>query len=91
MDKLNEFIVGVVGVVFAVCGWVVKRLHSSVDKAHSRITILEKSLVDRPYLESQLAPIRQDLNLILSHLLEHRKTEDKLKAHLKPPPSHPKE
>tara|TARA_R110002020_G_scaffold46195_5_gene131556 strand:- start:10975 stop:11244 length:270 start_codon:yes stop_codon:yes gene_type:complete len=89
MDKINEFIVGVAGVVFAVCGWIVKRLHSSVDKAHSRITILEKSLVDRPYLESQLAPIRQDLNLILSHLLEHRKTEGQTKAHLKPPPSHP--
>jgi hypothetical protein len=33
---------------------------------------LEINLVDRPYLESQLAPIRQDLNLILKHLLEKK-------------------
>jgi hypothetical protein len=77
LDKITEILVGVMGVIFAVCGWVVKRLHSSVDKSNARISILEKSLVDRPYLESQLSPIRTDLNLILSHLLEHRKTENK--------------
>lgn len=89
MDRLNEIVFGVAGVILAGCGWIVKRLHSSVDKSNVRISILEKSLVDRPFLESQLAPIRQDLNLILSHLLEHRKTENQPKAHLKPPPSHP--
>jgi len=78
LEKINDLVVGVVGVIFAVCGWIVKRLFTSVDKAHLKISILEQSLVDRPYLESQLAPIRQDLNLILSHLLEHRKTEDSL-------------
>ena len=72
LDKITEILVGVMGVIFAVCGWIVKRLHSSVDKAHSRIAVLEKNLVDRAYLESQLTPIRQDLNLILKHLLEKK-------------------
>ena len=75
MDKINEILVSIAGVSVALFGWVVRRLFKSVDQAHARITTLEKSLVDRPYLESQLAPIRTDLNLILSHLLEHRTTE----------------
>ena len=82
MDKINEILLSIGGVSVACFGWIIKRLFRSVDKAHARITTLEKSLVDRPFLESQLAPIRTDLNLILSHLLEHRKTE-KEKTHLK--------
>tara|TARA_R110002167_G_scaffold291652_1_gene496462 strand:- start:425 stop:592 length:168 start_codon:yes stop_codon:yes gene_type:complete len=53
-------------------GWTVSRLYKSADKAHSRIAVLEKSLVDRPYLESQLAPMRTDINLILKTLLEKK-------------------
>ena len=82
MDKINEILLSIGGVSVACFGWIIKRLFRSVDKAHARITTLEKSLVDRPFLESQLAPIRTDLNLILSHLLEHRKTE-KEKTHFK--------
>jgi len=82
LDKINEILLSIGGVSVACFGWIIKRLFRSVDKAHARITTLEKSLVDRPFLESQLAPIRTDLNLILSHLLEHRKTE-KEKTHLK--------
>ena len=75
MEKINEIVLSIIGLFLAMSGWVVRRLFKSVDQAHARITTLEKSLVDRPYLESQLAPIRTDLNLILSHLLEHRTTE----------------
>jgi hypothetical protein len=82
LDKINEILLSIGGVSVACFGWIIKRLFRSVDKAHARITTLEKSLVDRPFLESQLAPIRTDLNLILSHLLEHRKTE-KEKTHIK--------
>jgi hypothetical protein len=82
LDKINEILLSIGGILVACFGWVIKRLFRSVDKAHARITTLEKSLVDRPFLESQLAPIRQDLNLILSHLLEHRQTE-KEKTHPK--------
>ena len=75
MERLNDFYLWITGLFAGLLAWVVRRLFRSVDKAHSRITILEKNIVDRAYLESQLAPIRQDLNLILSHLLEHRQTE----------------
>lgn len=76
MENINEIVVGVVGVVVAGSGWVVKTLHSLSERNSARVSLLEKNLVDRPYMETQLAPIRQDLNLILSHLLERRKTED---------------
>jgi hypothetical protein len=82
LEKLNEILLSIAGASVAFFGWVVRRLFKSVDKAHARITTLEKNIVDRPFLESQLAPIRTDLNLILSHLLEHRKTE-KEKTRLK--------
>ena len=75
MERINEIAVSIAGAFVAISGWIVRRLFKSIDKAHERITTLEKSIVDRQYLESQLAPIRQDLNLILSHLLEHRQTE----------------
>ncbi len=71
-NKLSEFFLAAVGLLSGVSAWVIRRLFRNVDKAHARITTLEKSLVDRPYLESQLAPIRQDLNLILKHLLEKK-------------------
>ena len=76
MDKITEVVgLGVAGVFAAVSGWIVRNLHSSSEKTATRVSLLEQTLVDRPYMETQLAPIRQDLNLILSHLLEHRKTE----------------
>ena len=72
LDKLNELLISAIGIISLISAFIIKRLFSSVDKAHARINILEKNLVDRPYLESQLAPIRQDLNLILKHLLEKK-------------------
>ena len=75
--KLEELALGLTGLLAAVSGWVVRTMHQSNEKSEARLSTLEKSLVNRPFLESQLAPIRSDLNLILSHLLEHRKTENK--------------
>ena len=72
LDKMNELLLTATGVISAISAFIIRRLFRSVDKAHSRINALEKSLVDRPYLEGQLAPIRQDLNLILKHLLEKK-------------------
>ena len=70
MDKLTEWFLYLVGIVTAISAWIVQRLFRSVDKAHARISALEKTLVDRQHLETQLEPIRQDLNLIIKHLLE---------------------
>jgi hypothetical protein len=72
LDKLNELLIAAVGIIGGFIAFIIKRLHRSVDKAHARINVLEKNLVDRPFLESQLTPIRQDLNLILKHLLEKK-------------------
>jgi len=75
LDKLNELLISAVGIISFISAFIIRRLFSSVDKAHARIIVLEKNLVDRAYLESQLAPIRQDLHMLLTHLLEHRNTE----------------
>lgn len=51
----------------------------SIDLSHSRIDKIENKVVHREHLESQLIPIRQDVNMILQHLLKHRETENKNK------------
>ncbi len=76
MEKVNEVLISISGAFIAFFWWIVRRLFKSVDKAHDRITTLEKSLVDRDYLENQLAPIRKDLNIITSHLLDSRQNKD---------------
>ena len=75
MDKLNELLIAAVATIGGISAFIIRRLFRSVDKAHARIIVLEKTLVDRNYLESQLAPIRSDLNLILKHLLENSKNK----------------
>lgn len=69
MDKINEIIVAITSSILGIGIWIFKRLFKSIDIAHERIDKLEAKQVDRSYLETQLAPIRQDLNIILQHLL----------------------
>lgn len=73
MDKISELLLAAVGIIGGLVAWVIRRLFKSVDKAHARINVLEKNIVDRAYLETQLAPIRQDLSIILKHLLYNKK------------------
>ncbi len=73
MDKLNEIVIAITGGLLGVGLWIFKRLFKSIDIAHERIDKLESTQVDRQYLETQLAPIRQDLNIILEHLLGNKK------------------
>ena len=73
MEKLDQIFIATVSALGALGGFIIKKLHTRMD----RIEHMEKNIVDRKYLETQLAPIRADLNLILSHLLEHRATETK--------------
>ena len=72
MDKLNELLMAITGGLVAVGVWIFKRLFKSIDIAHERIDKLESQNVDREYLETQLAPIRQDLNIIMKHLLDRK-------------------
>lgn len=73
MDKINEIYLAITSSLLAVGLWIFKRLFRSIDIAHERIDKLEAKQVDRAYLETQLAPIRQDLNIILQHLLGNKK------------------
>lgn len=72
MDKINEIYIAVISGLLGVGLWIFKRLFKSIDIAHERIDKLEAKQVDRDYLETQLAPIRQDLNIILQHLLGNK-------------------
>ena len=69
MDKINEVVIAVSSGLLGIGLWIFKRLFKSIDLAHERIDRLESKVVDRAYLESQLVPIRQDLKIILKHLL----------------------
>ena len=69
MDKINEVVIAVSSGLLGIGLWIFKRLFKSIDLAHERIDRLESKNVDRVYLESQLVPIRQDLKIILKHLL----------------------
>ena len=73
LEKINEIVLTISGALVAVGVWIFKRLFKSIDIAHERIDKLESTNVDRKYLETQLAPIRQDLNIITQHLLNRQK------------------
>jgi flagellar biogenesis protein FliO len=73
LDKISELFLAALGIIGGLVAWVIRRLFKSVDRAHARINVLEKNIVDREYLETQLAPIRQDLSIILKHLLYNKK------------------
>ena len=72
MDKINEIIVAICSALVAVGVWIFKRLFKSIDVSHDRLDKLESQTVDRKYLETQLAPIRQDLNIITQHLINRK-------------------
>lgn len=72
MDKIQEIFTTITVSVVGIFGFMAKRLFTTVDNCNNRIDKLEKNLVDRRFLESQIDPIRSDLNLILKHLLEKK-------------------
>ena len=72
MDKMPEILITMITASVAGVAWVVKRLFKRIDDAHHRIDKLDK-LVDRTYLETQLAPIRSEVSLILKTLLDTSK------------------
>ena len=73
MDKISDLFFWVCGILVGGVSWIVTRLFKSVDLAHRRIDRIESQVVDRSFLESQLAPIRTDLNMIMKHLLSENK------------------
>ena len=69
---MTEILITMITASVAGVAWVVKRLFKRIDDAHHRIDKLDK-LVDRTYLETQLAPIRSEVSLILKTLLDTSK------------------
>ena len=72
MDKMSDIIITMMTASIAGLAWILKRLFKRIDDAHHRIDKLDK-LVDQTYLETQLAPIRGEVSLILKTLLETSK------------------
>ena len=72
MDKLQEIMVAIFVSTTGVFAFLAKRMFVTVDNANKRIDKLERKIVDRQFLESQIDPIREDLNIILKHLLEKK-------------------
>ena len=79
MEKLNDVFLWLSGILVTGGSWMLNRLFKSIDLAHSRVDRIENRVVSREHLESQLIPIRQDVNMILQHLLKHRETENENK------------
>ena len=71
-NKVTEIFLAAVGIISGLTTYIIRKLFKSVEKCEARINVLEKNLVDRAHLESQLTPIRHDVNLILQHLLEKK-------------------
>ena len=74
MIEDNQLLICSIGIIAGISAWIIRKLFRDLEKLSNRAAILERNLVDRPYLESQLAPMRRDLNLILSHLIDYRST-----------------
>jgi len=71
-EKFSELLFGVSIIIAGAFGWVIKNLRGDAIAAHKRIDELEKRIVSPEQLENTLKPIREDLQLILNHLLRKK-------------------
>jgi hypothetical protein len=72
MDKIQEVLIAMAVSVIGIFSFMAKRIFSTVDSQNKRIDKLERKIIDQQFLESQIAPIRSDLNIILKHLLANK-------------------
>ena len=75
IDKLNDVVFWLLGVIASIGAWIVNRLFGRLDALEERVDEAERTLLTRENLEDSLEPLKNSNNLILSHLLEHRGTE----------------
>lgn len=71
MDKINEFLAAAFTVTVSTIAWVIKKMFSRIERLEDKVDHVERNLLTRGDLEQ----IKDTQNLILQHLLEHRKTE----------------
>ena len=72
-DKIQELSLAAFAAFAGISAWICKRLFNRVDQAHTRIDSLESKLVDREYLQTQIEPIQDNIQLILEVLLQRKK------------------
>ena len=82
MDKLSDMVYWLLGAIASITAWIVKRLFGRIDTLEERVDTIECTQLTKEDLDNSLEPIRDTNTMILTHLLEHRRTEygpDKLK------------
>ena len=72
-DKIGELYLGLIAMMAGGFGWVVRNVKTDIHRTTERVDSIESKIVDRDYLESQLMPIRADVQLIKKILLEERR------------------
>lgn len=77
MDKITEFLAVAITAIGAMGGFLVKKIWSKVDNLEAQVDEQDRYIERKLLTKEDLMPIRDTLNLILQHLLEHRTTEDK--------------
>lgn len=71
MEKINELLAAAFTVTVSTIAWVIKKMFSRIERLEDKVDHVERNLLTRGDLEQ----IKDTQNLILQHLLEHRKTE----------------
>jgi len=82
MEKLSDGVFWLLGIIASIGAWIVKRLFGRIDTLEERVDDIERTQLTKEDLDSSLEPIRDTNTMILTHLLEHRRTEygpDKIK------------
>ena len=72
MDKITEFFIATLTALGAMGAFIIKKLHTRMDRVEDKIDDMENKLLTR----DDIKQISDTQTLILQHLLEHRATEN---------------
>ena len=71
MERASEIIAAIFTAMVSMGAWTVKKMFNRIEKVEAQADRIERNLLTREDLQQ----IKETQNLILQHLLEHRKTE----------------
>jgi hypothetical protein len=71
--KINEVFVATFAAALSMGAWIVKKIFSRIERLENNLAEVERNLLTRDDIQG----IKDTQTLILQHLLEHRKTENK--------------
>jgi len=72
LDKITEFFIATLTALGAMGAFIIKKLHTRMDRVEDKIDDMENKLLTR----DDIKQISDTQTLILQHLLEHRATEN---------------